>query len=544
MSSYRTPKPALNASSPRILVVGRIFGGSGWNPPHWAEAMVIQSGRIRAVGPLAELDAYPGINHRIDYKDALILPGLGDAHLHLAAGGRALGMVDLGGKRGEAIVRLLSERGRQSAADNAGWVEAFNWDSALADLDAQKLDSICADLPVLIHKRDLHGCCCNNLALRRAGITAATLDPESGRLGRDPQGLPNGLLFESAVGLVRDLVPEPSLENQRRFILRAQEYLMGLGLTAVSEVLETATEDIYRRLDESSEIKLFVDGWRRYENWDQESPPDTAGHNFRVNTLKLFLDGAFGSETAALEHPYLSNSANKGMLFWRDQELHEALLKGAAKGWNLALHALGDRAVRQAFRVVEPIAEQFPQTRFRFEHLQLIPENLFISEYFRERRLQSAVTTKVVTPGWNLIASVQPVHLLDDQAWLPDRIGVERCSRAFIWKSWLDHGIPLAFGSDWPVASPDPRLNLHVAINRQNYAGTIHPAFASDENLAPSWAIRATSWGWAVAAGLTTVRGSITPGQRAAFTIVENGDQDLRDWSQIRLKSQIWDRDE
>ncbi len=314
------------------------------------------------------------------------------------------------------------------------------------------------------------------------------------------------------------LIDRPDERCCRRFILRAQDYLLERGLTAVSEILSPGSESVFRELDRSGRLVLFVDGWRRVEEWDRTSPPPESGERFRVETLKLFLDGSFGSRTAALEDPYLDDPGDRGMLFYEDGELAGLLSAAGDAGWRVAMHAIGDRAVRQACRAIDSLGWKH-RGRFRLEHLQLIPAG-FAADLAR----------------CGAAASVQPVHLPDDQVWLAARIGPERCRRSFVWRSLLEAGMPLALGSDWPVAPPDPLLNIHIAVNRAGFGEKVRAEFATGEGLDPVSAVRAATYGWAVAAGMEGFRGAIAPGRAADLTLVSGVSPDLADWSEAKIE--------
>jgi hypothetical protein len=388
-------------------------------------------------------------------------------------------------------------------------------------LDARLLDEVSLDLPMVVFSRDLHSCCVNSRALKIAGIGATTEAPPNGIISRDAGGIPSGILRDHATDLVMRFIPQNDPSQGRRLLVEGQRYLASVGVTCVSDVLEADQTGIYHDLDRDGELDLFIDGWLRFEQWDGVSSPPPAGKHFQVNTLKLFLDGSFGSKTAALYQPFSEESDNTGLLFFTDVELLEKIAPAVGSGWRLALHAIGDRAVDQACRVLACL----PRTGFgphRIEHLQLL------SETGVEHLVESGA-----------IGSVQPVHYLDDSPWLATRIGRDRCQRAFIWRSLIEHGVPLALGTDWPVASPNPFLNLHATINRRGFTLPPHPDFDLSEALLPHLAIRAMTWGWAEAAGLKEKRGAIEAGFPADLTIVSGVSEDLADWSRARVDMTI-----
>lgn len=509
-----------NSHKPILITGGRIFGGSGWDSPEWHEAVLVQDGKITEVGNYTELNVSSRSRDVIDLEGALLLPGLGDAHLHMSAGGKSLEWADIGGlNRKEASEILLETEGFRDE-NGKHWVIAFNWEPSVNPLDREFLDQLRPDSLVLVNQRDLHGGCCCSELLHLAGITRDTPDPPSGRIGKGEDGMPNGRLFESAIDKVWKIVPEGNPDTRKRFILNAQQYLLEKGLTAVSEVLNRNDEPIYVELDRNGDLALRIDAWRRIEQWQGDAPPGD-GNRLSINTLKCFLDGSFGSLTAALEDSYSNSPGNRGILVYDDKELADMLIPAVSTGWRIALHAIGDRAVSQALRVIRAIPADYHR-KIRIEHLQLLSA----------KQVQEAASM-------GIIASIQPVHMLEDQIWLPERIGEERCLNAFRWQSLLSAGVPLALGSDWPVAEPDPFLNIHVAINQCGFGMCPSGHFSSNERLSPYQSIRAVTYGWAYAAGMDNRYGAIIPGNEADFTIVEGISDDFHDWSEASLKGLV-----
>lgn len=497
------------------------MAGGPDSSPEWHQAVLIDNGKVAALGNAEEMQRSHSHARKIDLNGARVFPGFADAHLHMAVGGRSLSSLDLNGGEWDTVSKLLLDTSGSDRGYLGPWIVAFNWDSYRCDLSADLLDRLLPGTPIVIHTRDLHSCCCSTEALRIAGIDRKTSNPPGGSISRDEMSNPTGRLYESAKTLLDSFVPKPEREANHRFIIRAQEYLLSLGLTAVSEVIEHEHEDIYRQLDRNGELKIEIDGWRRIEHWDGITSPPDPGNRLQINTLKVFLDGAFGSHTAALFSPYNDLPDRSGVLFYVSEELQSLLRKAVDAGWRLAIHAIGDRAVSQAISALKelPVLETGPH---RIEHLQLLPEDGIDA-----------------LSDLSVVASVQPVHFLDDRNWLAGRIGAERCERSFKWRSLANAGITLAFGSDWPVASPDPLQNIHTAINRCGFNEIPDLAFLSGEAVDPINSIRSTTHGWAVASGTTNRRGVIAPGMDADFTVVSGLSEDLVDWSDSRVEMTI-----
>ncbi len=499
----------------KILTNGRIFCGMFRDKVVWADSVAIADGKVIEVGNSNLQRMFAGQSEIIDLDGGLLLPGLGDGHLHMAVGGRSLTLPDLAFKNEEQIHASLVEYAEPiKNADR--WIIAFNWETGEASITAEKLESWLPGRRVVVHQRDLHGCCASYRALKEASIEK---HPELGEehLGRDKAGKLNGLLRESAVGVLMEKIPHPDKNERVGYILAAQEYFLSLGLTSVSEVVDEGNEALYRKLDEQGKLKIQIDGWRRIENWNGEDEPSSAGNKFRCDTLKMFLDGSFGSRTAALNEPYNDKPESRGSLFYSDEDLTDLIKNAHAKNWRLAIHALGDRAVEQIYRVMLAIPRRTGRLD-RIEHVQLMPENF---------------AGKFASLG--VVASIQPIHLLDDQRWIEKVIGFDRCKNCFIWRSLWDRDVPLVLGSDWPVASPDPLQNIHIAINQTGFGATPLSCFNRQEALPPEVAINAVTLGWARCANLETKRGLTAKSYVADFTLIQGVSEDLRDWSQAKI---------
>ncbi|HHE46844.1 MAG TPA: hypothetical protein ENL08_03970, partial [Bacteroidetes bacterium] len=333
----------------------RIFGGSGWNRPTWTDCLLIEDGAILAVGSseIKEVRSEPVEN--IDLEGALVLPGLCDAHLHLTAGGRSLRIPDLEGLDQVGLLDALRSYADTRVNSSDAWIKALNWEPWRCGLNAELLDRTLPRKRVIVFTRDLHSCCCSTAALAAAGIGSDTPDPPGGMVERNPDGSPTGILREAALGLIHEITSTPTPNEIERAILEAQDYIVSLGLTAVGEVLETGYEQVYRRLDEENRLKIDIDAWLRIDDWDAGSQPPAEGRRFRLNTLKLFLDGAMGSHTAAMNRPYRDVPDSRGVLFYSDDEILSLVKPAVEMGWRLAIHAIGDRAVGQACRILSQL---------------------------------------------------------------------------------------------------------------------------------------------------------------------------------------------
>ena len=431
------------------------------------------------------------------------------------------------------IAKKLKEYTIGFAIKESSLIQAFNWEPHLARVDRWFLDKISSDIPILVYGQDLHSCCCNSTLMIKAGIEE-TSDPQSGGIvERNDSGVFTGILREDAMALTESVRQKMTTDGWKNAILQAQDYLLSLGITAVGEVMSKELVAAYNGLYSENKLILDVDGWLRIEEWNGTSKPDIRFDRYKLDTLKVFLDGSLGSQTAAMSEPYLNLPDQTVDLMFSDSELTDMLTAAVEKNWRLALHAIGDRAVAQSCRILQqlPTLKSGPH---RIEHLQLLP---YVSESGGyQENIDAAV--RLVRDS-RAVASIQPVHLIDDQRWLVKRIRTELVRKAFIWRSLYDAGVPIAIGSDWPVASSDPLLNLHVSINRSKYNDTPDQKISPNEALTPYSAIRAITYGHAFAIGEENSRGAITPGQKADITVISGVAEDLMDWSNAKVEMTI-----
>lgn len=516
---------ASGCAAPVTLLRGQVVTLDPARPR--AQALAVRGGRVVAVGSLAEVRAaVHGLPVReVDHGDATILPGLGDAHGHVASLGRKLASLDLGGVRSEAeLVAKVAEHARGRAAGE--WIYGRGWDQTRwpgGEFPTNAALSAAVAQPVVLGRVDGHASLVSAAALRAAGLSARTADPPGGRILRDGRGEPTGVLIDNAMALVR---PPPLSRAERLAHLRsAVAYLAGLGFTQVHDLgTEPETLALLRELAAQGELPLRIVVYR-WAGDERElvaalaTPPEPSlrpGWRVLVRGIKLVADGAMGSRGAALLAPYADEPAGRGQLLWSEEALHGAIARIDARGYQPAVHAIGDRAVAAVLSAFQSLPRRSLPPRL--EHLQLLPENgLLLVSTLVHKAMSSEKTKKVDSGG--LIASMQPSHLASDQRWVVQRLGVERAARAYRWRAALDAGAVLAFGSDFPVEEPDPRHGLHAAVTRGARDGTPAP-FGSHEPLSALEALTAFTSGVAAAAGLPRV-GRIAVGSVADFSVFD-----------------------
>jgi predicted amidohydrolase YtcJ len=457
------------------------------------DCVLWEHGRIRSVGRAREVEksAPPGIP-RYELPGALVTPGLVDGHTHLALWALNRRRVELSGlrTREEVLARLRASQPVQGWVIGQGW-DANQWSSPP---NRYELDPI-QPCPVYLDSLDVHAAWVNSAALAAAGITRDTPDPFGGKIVRDAAGEATGLLLERAVELITPHLPQPPDSVLDDSLREAQAEAHRLGVTGIHEVESLQTLEAFRRLEAAGELRLRV----------LFHPPVAAlptllaqrvrsGNGsewLRVGGVKLFLDGSLGSRTAWMLEPY-ENSRDCGMPITGEREAREAMNAAAAAGIATAVHAIGDAAVRRALDLISSLPRV--AVPHRIEHFQCVhPSDL----------------ERVSLAG--LVLSMQPAHLLTDIP-LVDRHWGSRGRGAYAFRSLLQRGARLVFGSDVPVASIDPREGIYAALDRRGFDGSPGRGWHPEEKLSFSEAIAAYTVSAAGAAGVGDRRGRLAPG--------------------------------
>jgi predicted amidohydrolase YtcJ len=457
------------------------------------ESIWWEDGRIQGVGSAIEMErAAPHWVPRLELPEALVTPGLVDGHTHLAMWALNRRRVELAGlaTREEVIARVAAARPLQ------GWIIGQGWDANAWSSPPHRwaLDEVQPG-PVYLDSLDVHAAWLNTAALAAAGITRQTTDPFGGRIVRDANGDPTGLLLERAVELATPHLPEPSAPVLEDSLREAQAEAHRLGITGIHDVESMAVLDGFRRLEAAGELRLRV----------LFHPPVTAlpsliaggvrsGQGSAWLTLggvKMFLDGSLGSRTAWMLQPY-AGSRDRGMPITGEADAREAITAAAAAGISSTVHAIGDAAVRRALELLSAVPRlSIPH---RIEHFQCVhPSDL-------DR-----------APRSGIVLSMQPAHLLTDIE-LVERHWGERGRGAYAFRSLLQRGARLVFGSDVPVASLDPRIGIHAALKRKGFNGAPARGWRPEEKIGFSEAIAGYTVGAAHAAGVGRRRGVLAPG--------------------------------
>lgn len=485
-----------------------------------AEAVAVLGGRIVAVGSDADLEAWRGPGTRVvDAGGRRLLPGFNDAHVHFSDGGGALAAVQLNdATSAPEFVRRIGEYAKRLKPGQ--WLRAGNWDETKwtpAELPTRQLiDAVTTDNPVSIDRYDGHMVLLNSKALALAGITAATPDPPGGVIVRDARGEPTGALKDAAIALVDRVIPPPTPAERRVALERALREAASLGVTSVQDMANPPIDygDLGLLAELLGEGRLTA---RVYVAPLITGVEDQAklgirrafgGPSLRIGAVKGYADGSLGSATAYFYEPFLDQPGNRGLLSDTMQPLsrtREYLTRADATGLQVCIHAIGDAAISTVLDLYGDVAKAGGprDRRWRIEHAQ----HMAAKDFERFAALQ-------------VIASVQPYHAIDDGRWAEARIGHDRASRTYAFRTFRDHGVRLAFGTDWPVAPLNPMLTLYAATTRATLDGRNPGGWFPEQKLSIEEAIESYTLGSAYAEFQEREKGSITPGKLADFVLL------------------------
>jgi predicted amidohydrolase YtcJ len=494
-----------------IYLGGTVVTGAD-HTPQKNIAIYTSGGVIREIGPAAQIQsAHPGSNV-VAVLDGTILPGLTDAHGHLYGLGLALDVVNLTGTKSldEVIARVKEHA---ASAPKGEWIIGRGWDQNDWPVKefptAAALDAAVPDHPVFLRRVDGHAAVTNAAGLRAAGVTAASKDPEGGRVIRDASGNPTGTFVDAAMDLIEDHMPAPSAETRKSRVLAAAKAIAASGLTEMHDAgIDAATIAAVKQLIDEKRFPIRVyamlgDNDALLREWFAKGTLVDYGGRLTIRSVKLYADGALGSRGAALLEPYSDEPGNVGLMLAKPEHLEDVAKRGRAAGFQINTHAIGDRGVRN---VIDAYASAgvTAKDRFRVEHLQVIsPPDV----------------PRLVEHG--IIASMQPTHATSDMYWAEQRLGPERVKGAYAWRTVLNAGGRLALGSDFPVEDVSPFFGLYAAVTRQDQAGWPAGGWYPSQKLTIAEALRGFTSDAAYAAFEEQSRGTIEVGKLADFTIVE-----------------------
>jgi predicted amidohydrolase YtcJ len=499
------------AENGTLFIGSTVAAGADQEPGHDLAIHVV-GGVIREVGPAASLRAsHPGAKI-VEAAGATILPGLVDAHGHLLGLGLSLQQVDLVGSTSYAEV-IERVRTRAATAGAGEWILGRGWDQNDWPVKefptAAELDAAIGDRPVYLRRVDGHAALASSAAMKLAGITASTPDPDGGRIIRDASGQPTGVFVDAAMDLVSKVIAKRSHAEVKAAVLASANAIAAEGLTGMHDAgIDAATITAVKELIDEGRFPIRVyamlgDDDELLADWFRRGALIGHGGRLTVRAVKLYADGALGSRGAALLAPYSDDPHNSGLMLATPEHLEDVARRARQSGFQVNTHAIGDRGIRN---VLDAYADAGvgAADRYRVEHLQVI---------------EPGDVSKLVSHG--IIASMQPTHATSDMYWAEDRVGHERIRGAYAWRTVLDAGGRIALGSDFPVELVNPFHGLFAAVTRQDQKGHPDGGWYPSQKLTLAEALRGFTIDAAYAAFEESSRGTIEPGKLADFTIVE-----------------------
>lgn len=474
------------------------------------EALAVREGKVLATGTRDEVLAAAGPGARVvDLGEVTVVPGLTDSHGHLAVLGQWEATVSLLGatSREEAVARVASA---PSTSFQGEWLVGQGWDqndwTDKAFPTRQDLDAKHPGVPVVLMRIDGHAAWVNSEALRRAGVTRDTKDPDGGRILRGADGSPTGILVDNAIGLVYSVLPPLTEEQLAGQLTAALTRVARAGLTGVHDAgMDLHTFRLLKRWDKEGKLPLRVYAMADGQSPDRETylrEGPYQGERLTLRAVKLSLDGALGSRGAALHQDYSDEPGHKGLLMMTPEEYERRVKAFMAAGFQVCTHAIGDRANTLVLDTLTRAAEATgtKDGRHRVEHAQVM-------------RLEDI--DRLGRGGF--LASVQPTHATSDMPWAEARVGAERIRGAYAWQRLKASGAVLALGSDFPVERPDVLAGLYAARTRQDARGTPENGWYADQRLSGEEALEGFTVGAAYASFAEARRGRLQPGMDADF---------------------------
>ncbi len=454
------------------------------------------------------------IEFAIDGKGQVMLPGMIDAHVHVM--GIGFGALTLDLSETQSLEEALAAIGR-FAEENEGrpWILGRGWNQEKWGLGrfptAAELDAVVPDRPVWLQRVDGHAAWANSLAMEQAGVTASTADPEGGRVIRDAAGNPSGVFVDNAESLVAGVIPAPRPEDRDAALAMAQERLLANGITAVADMGTSVVDwQTFRRAGDLGQLRIRIMSYasspEAMEVIGGPGPtPWLYEDRLRLNGIKLYVDGALGSRGATLKQPYSDEASTHGLALITPAQLRNRMSRAAMNDFQSAVHAIGDAANADVLSAIEELSESYKgDRRWRIEHAQIV--DVADLERFGEH---------------GIIASMQPLHQTSDRLMAEARLGEQRLGGAYAWRSILEAGGKLAFGSDAPVEPADVFAGIAVAISRTDANGEPFGGWRAQETVSREQALAAFT-SEAAYAGFADGRfGRLVPGERADFLFVD-----------------------
>lgn len=484
----------------------------------FSHMVVDDEGKIVAIGDQSLFDEYEDAV-QVNLAGRTVLPGLIDAHAHVQTLGENLIQVDLRGinNRTATIAKVVNYADANLELE---WIIGRGWNQELWPNreypTRYNLDELINDRPVWLTRVDAHAGWANSLALELAGIDATTEDPDGGQILRDDNGEPTGILIDSAMQLVTDIMPAISTDIRREAISQAQKHILQHGITQVLDagVSANGLED-FRVLNEQGKLKLRINAMvaatePQLDSILSEGIYTSDNHRLRIGNVKIYGDGALGSRGARLIEPYSDEESNYGLLVTPEERVRDLFSQVHDAGFQISYHAIGDYSNQLALDEFERLLEQpddlqdLAEFRHRIEHAQIVQ----VGDIPRFRQL-------------GIIPSMQPTHATSDMNMAEDRVGSERIAGAYAWRSFLEQGSIIAAGSDFPVELVNPFYGIHAAVTRQDRNNDPVDGWYPEQALTLLEALRSFTIDAAYSGFAEDYSGSLETGKYADFIIID-----------------------
>jgi predicted amidohydrolase YtcJ len=512
-SSACGARPDAVAGASDLIVYGRVWTGDSVRP--WAQAVAVSGDTISAVGDSATIATTQGSNTRVMSNGrAMVVPGFMDGHAHFLRGGFQLTSVDLrdAATPAEFITRIKAFAAKSKPGE---WILGGTWDHenwpGTPLPDRSWIDSVTPNNPVFVDRLDGHMALANSLALEKAGVTRSTPEIPGGTIVRRPNREPTGVLKDEAQNPVFAIIPTPSERQSDAALIRAMEWAASKGVTAVADVdvpwYEVAA---LRRAHSAGKLTTRVSVYVPLRYWramaDTVRAHGAGDDRLRVAGVKGYVDGSLGSTTALFYQPYSDAPGTSGLFVTPEDSLRAWIGAADSAGLHVAVHAIGERANGVLLDIFDSVGKAHGprDRRFRVEHAQ----------HLRRRDIARLASSGVV-------ASMQPYHAIDDGRWAQKRIGPDRIKTTYAFRSLLDSGAKLAFGSDWTVAPLDPILGIYAAVTRRTLDDKNPEGWVPQEKITVEEALRAYTATNAYGVFAESRRGRLAPGYLADLVLLD-----------------------
>ncbi len=470
------------------------------------KSILCNDGKILQLLPSTNINS----GEKIDLKGGWVYPGFIDSHMHLTGLGFSLESIDLVGTNSKSdvldiIKNNIKDYPKGSWIFGRGW-DQNDWEDSSYPT-AKDLDQLSNEHPMVFRRIDGHAIWTNTLAMEISNINSKTKNIDGGIIIRDNKSIPTGLFIDNAIDLIEDNMPEKSDADIRRHILKAQSLLNRYGITSVHDAGTSKNEiDVIKNMIKNKELTIRIFSMINNNPKDYDSflknGPEIDNPFLRIESIKIYLDGALGSRGAALLEPYTDSPNQKGLLLISSYEHRQLVKKFNMANFQVNTHGIGDRAIRIILDNYEEAANL--SMRNRIEHSQIVDDD----DIPRFKKLN-------VTPA------IQATHCTSDMYWVEDRLGKNRIHKAYPWKSFINLGIPLPGGSDAPIENPDPLEGIYASITRQDKMGYPEKGWEPDQKMSLPEAIKSyTEWA-SYASNEENIKGKIEEGFYADFTVLD-----------------------